>query len=117
MLEIFGKCTRRGKVEEEKAVAVEVEPSKPRASGGHNQLRTYVTTGHFDFGVLVCPSRVGDEKSISEQGYITWDDENKEIPYFPEISYRKEDKLNELLMAAKKLVSLIMVKNFALLAI
>jgi hypothetical protein len=112
MLGIFGRCTRRGKVEEEKAVVVEVESSKPRASGGHKQLDAYVSTGHFDFGVLVCPGRADDQKYYPEYGYITWGDENEEISYFPEKSYRKEEKLSELLITAKKLISLTLIKNW-----
>lgn len=109
---IFDKCMRKGKTEKEEALAVEVEPSKPRASSGHKQLNAYVSTGHFDLGALVCPGRADDKKYCPEYGYITWDNENKEVSYFPEKSHRKEEKLNELLVAAKKLVSLALIKNW-----
>lgn len=115
MLEIFGKCTRRDKVEEEKALAVEVEPGKRRASGGRKQLAAYMSTGHFNHSILVCPGLVNDEKYEDYYpgcGYITWDDKNKEVPpYFPEKSYQEKEKLNEVLTAAKKLVSLMLIKN------
>lgn len=111
---IFGKCARGGKIQEEESLAIEVEPSKPRASGGRQQLRNYVRTGHFNQGILICPSRADDTKYEREFGYITWDDTNKEECYRPEITYHRDEKLAKLLTVSKKVVSLILVKNMAL---
>jgi hypothetical protein len=114
LYEIFGKCTRKGRVEENEAVAAEVEPSKPRASGGRKQLRNYVSTGHFNQAILICPGRADDEKYEREFGYITWDDSNEERYYRPKITYHQDEKIAELLIASKRLASSILVKNMTL---
>jgi len=112
---IFGKCTRKDKIGEEEALAIEVEPSKPRASGGRKQLAAYVSTRHFNQGILVCPDIVDDKKYSQEFGYITWKDTYEEESFLPlEKTYHRDEKLAEILTASKRVASLILVKNMAL---
>lgn len=108
---VFGKCKRKGTVKEEKAIAVEGESASKAASAGHKQLDAYVRTGHFDFGVLVCPGRSGDEKYYPDYGYITWSDEGREISYFPTIHQAQREERNETLSISKKLITLSILKS------
>lgn len=112
---IFGKYTRKGKIGEEETLVIEVEPSKPRASGGRKQLAAYVKTRHFNQGILVCPDRVDDKRYSQEFGYITWKDTYEEESFLPlEKTYHRDEKLTEILTASKKMASLILAKNMAL---
>jgi len=111
---IFGKCTKKGKIQEEEAAAVEIESSKESASDGRRQLRGYVRAGHFNHGILICPGRSElDEKPIDKMGLVTWRDKEEVFVYPEKLPYQPE-KLEEVLTASKRVISLILVKNMAL---
>jgi len=112
---IFGKCTKKSKIEVEEAVAVEIESSKESASSGRGQLTGYVKGGHFNHGILVCPGRAElDEKPIEKMGLVTWNDKKEEVYIPPEKLSHQPEKLAELLTISKRVASLILVKNTTL---
>ncbi|MEM5831436.1 MAG: hypothetical protein QXO40_04490 [Candidatus Aenigmatarchaeota archaeon] len=85
-------------------IVLEGESESSSGSKGYRQLESYLESGYFNFGMLVCPGRIGDEKYYSNYGYITWDNEGEEYRYFPNEDYSKKDKLNEMISITLKLI-------------
>jgi len=94
----------------EEAVAVEVESQKYKASEGRRQLESYLSSGCFDYGLLVAPERVGDEEYYPQYGYITWDEHGKKRFYRGHRVKANPDKKSDLLHVSKRLIYLQMMK-------
>ncbi len=93
-------------------IAVEVEPSPDRASGGRTQLEKYVDSRYFKYGLLVCPGRAEDEKYYEDVGLLTWDDEGRTYYYEPRnIDYSLNYKKEALAQVSIKLLSYLVLKN------
>jgi hypothetical protein len=86
-------------------MVLEGESNSNSASKGYRQLESYLESGYFNFGMLVCPGRINDEKYYSKHGYITWDNEGKEYKYFPKENYSQKDKLAEIISITLKLIN------------
>lgn len=115
-IELYGQDGSEGtspRSFEEEAVAVEVESSSLTASKGHGQLDSYVSTGYFDYGLLICPDRVEDEKYYREYGYISWHKNGRSKLYRPR-AYKGGARVGELLEKAKALVAYVLIKHLPL---
>lgn len=93
----------------EEALAIEVEPEAKRASGGRKQIRTYLSPGLFNNGILVCTGRIGDERYYGEHGFMTWDSQGNLITYFSKEDFATNKHL--LLDIAKRVVAFTLIKN------
>jgi hypothetical protein len=115
-VELYGQCENRGAGSEpflEEAVAVEVESSSSTASKGREQLGSYVSTGYFDYGLLVCPGRVGDERYYPDDGYISWGEDGGSKFYRPS-AFERGNKVDETLERARALVAYVLMKHLSL---
>ena len=93
-------------------VAIEVEPSSDRASGGRGQARKYAMSGYFKYGMLVCPGREDDEKYYPDLGLITWREDGSMIYYEPkDVDKANRLKADMLTKVTKKLLTYMILRN------
>jgi len=111
---IFGKNSRS--VPEniiEEVLAVEVEPKARRASGGRKQIKTYLASGSFNNGILICPGREGDEEYYDDS-FITWNKKGEPIVRITPPIYPKPKKFETAIKITKRILIVTLLKALAL---
>ena len=73
---IFGhrRNIKRKVIDKELAAVVEVKGASHSGGRGHSQLESYLSSKLFDYGILICPGRLEDQKWYPEHGIVTWKD-------------------------------------------
>jgi len=111
---IFGRNPKSAvkKVSEE-VLAIETEPEARRASGGRKQIKTYLNSGSFNNGILICPGREDDKKYYNDS-FITWSREGDPIVRITPPVYPKPRNIERILKILKKFVIITLLKVFDL---
>ncbi len=104
---LFGKRKYKAeprKIDQEISVVVEVKGESRVGSRGHKQLNKYLNSGLFNYGVLICPGRIDDQRYYPDHGVITWDYDGNVITYFPDVNMADLNKVEFLLKSVKRFI-------------
>lgn len=109
---IKSRCNIDSNIGERYFVAIEVEPSSDRASGGRGQAEKYVMSRYFKYGMLICPGREDDEKYYPDLGLITWREDGSILYYEPKnLDKADHSKADMLARVTKKLLTYMILRN------